>query len=88
MDLVCPKLKKDTLIIVDESDIEKPYAKKMEGCKLVRNGSKGTETMGYNLLNIVACLENDRGYQLLPIISDLISTDLELDSIKGIMLTV
>ena len=85
MNLVCPKLKKDTLIIVDESDIEKPYAKKMEGCNLVRNGSKGTKTMGYNLLNIVACLENDRGYQLLPISSDLISTDIELDSTKYIL---
>ncbi len=30
MDIVCPKLEQDSLIIVDESDIEKPYAKKME----------------------------------------------------------
>jgi hypothetical protein len=27
-----PKVKKDTLFIVDESNNEKPYAKKMEGC--------------------------------------------------------
>lgn len=85
MDIVCPKLKDDSIIIVDESDIEKPYAKKMEGCKLVRNGSKGTETMGYNLLNIVACLDDGNGYRLLPISSDLISTEIELDSTKEIM---
>ena len=85
MDIVCPKLKSDSLIIVDESDIEKPYARKMEGCKLVHNGSKAEQTRGYNLLNILACLENDQGYQLLPVSSDLISTDLELDSLKQLM---
>jgi hypothetical protein len=85
MDIVCPKLEQDSLIIVDESDIEKPYAKKMEGCKLVHNGSKAIQTKGYNLLNILVCLDDDQGYQLLPVSSDLISTDLELDSIKQLM---
>jgi hypothetical protein len=33
MDITCSKIKGDSLIIVDETDIEKPYAKKMEGCK-------------------------------------------------------
>ena len=85
MDIVCPKIKKDSLIIVDESDIEKPFAKKMEGCKPVHNGSKGKQTYGYNLLNIVVCVEEDQGFQLLPVSSDLISTDLELDSTKQLM---
>ena len=35
-----PMVKKDTLFIVDESDIEKPYAKKMEGCQKVHNGKR------------------------------------------------
>lgn len=85
LNIAAPKIKSDTLIIVDESDIEKPYAKKMEGCKLVHNGSKGTRTKGYNLLNMVACVENEEGYNLLPISSDLISTSLEPDSTKQIM---
>ncbi len=58
--------------------------KKMKGCKLVHNDSKGTETMGY-ILNIVACLQDGSGYRLQPISSDLISTGIELDSTKDIM---
>ena len=85
LDVISPKIKQDTLIIVDESDIEKPYAKKMEGCKMVHNGSKSMQTNGYNLLNFLACIENGKGLNLLPISSDLISTDIELDSIKQIM---
>ena len=33
MDLIRPQVTKETLFIVDESDIEKPYARKMEGCQ-------------------------------------------------------
>jgi len=85
MNIACPKIKEDTLIIVDESDIEKPYAKKMEGCKKVHNGSKATQTNGYNLLNFVTCTEIEQGYNLLPVCSSLISTDLEPDSTKQLM---
>lgn len=85
LNVVRPKIKKDTLIIVDESDIEKPYARKMEGCKMVHNGSKSMQTNGYNLLNLMACIENDKGYNLLPLMSELISTDLEIDSTKIIL---
>lgn len=85
LDIISSKIKQDTLIIVDESDIEKPYARKMEGCKMVHNGSKSMQTNGYNLLNFVACVESDKGYNLLPISSDLISTDIEPDSTKQIM---
>lgn len=85
MGLVCPKIKSDSLILVDESDIEKPYARKMEGCKKVHNGSKATQTNGYNMLNIVACIEDSKGYKLLPVCSDLISTAIELDTTGQIL---
>ena len=54
MDLIRPQVTKETLFIVDESDIEKPYARKMEGCQWVHNGSKGENTNDYLLLNILA----------------------------------
>lgn len=85
MDLVCPKIKADSLILVDERDIEKPYARKMEGCKKVHNGSKSAQTNGYNMLNIVACIEDSRGYKLLPVCSDLISTAIEVDTTGQIL---
>lgn len=85
LDIVSSKIKKDSLIIVDESDIEKPYAKKMEGLKKVHNGSKSEQTNGYNQLNIVACVGDDIGYSLLPVSSDLISTAIEPDSTKQIL---
>jgi len=85
LDIVSPKIKQDSLLIVDESDIEKPYAKKMEGLKEVHNGSKADQTKGYNQLNIVACVDNGQAYSLLPVSSDLISTAIEKDSTKLIM---
>lgn len=85
LDMASSKIKSDSLIIVDESDIEKPYAKKMEGLKLVHNGSKAEQTNGYNQLNIVACVGDDQGYNLLPVSSDLISTAIEPDSTKQIL---
>lgn len=39
------------LVIVDESDIVKPYAKKMEGLALVRDGSKNILEKGYTTIN-------------------------------------
>lgn len=85
LSIISHKVKQDTLFIVDESDIEKPYAKKMEGLKLVHNGSKSTQTKGYNQLNIIACVDNDHGYNLLPVCSDLLSTAIEQDTTKQIL---
>lgn len=85
LNIVCPKIKADSLLIVDDSDIEKPYARKMQGLKKVHNGSKATQSMGYLLMDIVACLESDQGYKLLPVSSNLVSTDLELDSAKQLL---
>ncbi len=85
LNIVCPKIKADSLIIVDDSDIEKPYARKMQGLKKVHNGSKATQSMGYVLMNISACLDSDKGYKLLLVSSNLISTDLEMDSAKQLL---
>ncbi|MDY0150776.1 MAG: hypothetical protein RBS43_00710, partial [Candidatus Cloacimonas sp.] len=73
----------ETGIIVDESDIIKPKAKKMEGLQKVRDGSTGKNSnLGYNLLNIIAFKEGNTGYQIKPLSSDLIARDMELDSIS------
>ena len=86
MEMIRPKVKKDTIFIVDESDIEKPYAKKMEGLQLVHNGSKSMRTNGYLLLNIFALLSNQDGYNLLPASSILFAPDTELDSAKQVLM--
>ncbi|MFA7136715.1 MAG: transposase [Bacteroidales bacterium] len=85
IDMLKPRVKEDTLFIVDESDIEKPYAKKMEGCQMVHNGSKSEQTNGYLLLNIVALIAQQDGYNLLPASSILFSPKMELDSAKQVL---
>ncbi|PJH64187.1 hypothetical protein, partial [Salmonella enterica] len=42
---------KNQLVIVDESDIVKPYAEKMEHLSLVRDGSKNVLEKGYTTIN-------------------------------------
>ncbi len=77
-----------TLIIVDDSDIVKSRAKKMEGLKKVRDDSTGSYTnLGYDLLNIIACKPEceDQGYQILPLSSDLISQSSETDIMSQIL---
>ena len=50
---VCRSFNKNTLIIVDPSDIAKKYAKKMEGLSRVRDGDKKEIVNGYETLNIL-----------------------------------
>lgn len=72
----------DTAIIVDDSDIVKPKAKKMEGLKKVRDGSTGAvDQNGYDLINIIACQPQEEGYQVKPLSSDLVSRKIEADSL-------
>ncbi len=79
----CHGFDNETGIIVDESDIIKSKAKKMEGLQQVRDGSTGeTHKLGYNLLNIIAFSEGNTGYQIKPLSSDLIARDMEMDSIS------
>ena len=47
------RIAKDSLLIVDPSDISKPYAEKMECLADVRDGDKGTIGKGYWTLNII-----------------------------------
>ncbi len=75
----------ETVIIVDDSDIIKPKAKCMEGLKRVRDGSTGKhDQLGYDLLNVIAVLDGSDGYEIRPLSSDLISRDLEDDSLNQI----
>ncbi|MDP3114985.1 MAG: transposase [Candidatus Cloacimonadaceae bacterium] len=76
----------DTGIIVDESDIVKSSATKMEGIQFVRDGSSGKNNkLGYDLLNIIAYDKDGDGYQIKPLSSDLIARDTELDGVSQIL---
>jgi len=78
----CKGLDSNTAIIVDDSDIIKSKATKMEGLKKVRDGSTGrVDQNGYDLINIVACHPEKEGYQIKPLSSDLYSSGIEQDSI-------
>lgn len=50
----------DTLLVIDVSDIAKPYAKKMEHLGKVRDGSTGEIRDGYWTCNVIACEEGKR----------------------------
>ena len=84
-DLIRPQVTDDTLFILDDSDIAKPYAKSMEGCGKVHNGSESKSTNGYLLMNIFALLAKQDGYNLLPASSILFAPTIELDSAKQVL---
>jgi len=54
------RVHKDTLLVIDVSDIAKPYAKKMEHLGKVRDGSTGEIRDGYWTCNVIACEEGRR----------------------------
>ena len=56
------KVRKDTLIILDPSDVQKPYAKKMEYLAKVWDGSKGDvgDNLGFWGCMAVACESGGR----------------------------
>jgi len=53
-----PFIKDDTPIILDLSDIAKPYAKKMDYLAMVRDGSNGQLVNGYWLVELYASLSH------------------------------
>ena len=78
----CRKIDDETAIIIDESDIVKNYAEKMEGLAKVRDGSTGDcSKLGYHLLNIISFRDDNKGYQIEPLYSELISYEMELFNI-------
>lgn len=81
----CRGIDGDTAIIIDDSDIVKSRATKMEGLKRVRDGSTGKhDKLGYDVLNIMAYQDSGEGYEIKPLSSDLFARDLELDSLYQI----
>lgn len=59
-----------------------PGAKKMEGIKRVRDGSMGrNDKLGYDFLNIIACQNEGKNFEITPHSSDLLAMDLEENSL-------
>jgi len=73
--------------VLDDSDLIKSESKKMEGLSLVPDGSNEHKRgLGYKLLNVVAVNSNDDGTaNVIPMISDLYSNEIEMDSSKNII---
>lgn len=66
------RVKEDTVVALDISDIDKPYAKKMEHLALVRDGSTGeTKSSGYWLLAVLGA--DVEGEELIPLYGELYS---------------
>jgi hypothetical protein len=54
------RIKKETLLILDPSDIQKPYAEKMPFLATVRDGSTGELGPGYWTCHVIGCESNSR----------------------------
>lgn len=67
------KIKEDTLIIVDISDVQKRYAQKMEYVTEVRDGSEGEIGNGYWTLQAIGAEVNKR--EVVPLYHSLYSQD-------------
>ena len=64
---------RDTLLILDPSDITKPYAEKMEYLAEVRDGSEGTIGKGYWLIEVIAAEAGER--EMTPLYQSLYSQE-------------
>jgi Transposase DDE domain len=63
------RVRKDTLLVIDPSDISKKYAKKMEHLARVRDGSEGEIANGYWLCQVIAV--ECGGHEITPLINHL-----------------
>ncbi len=72
----CSHLTKDSLILVDPSDLMKPESGQMEGLSRVRDGSMVKRGNGYDLLNMISFNKEDAGYQISPLCSELYSKEI------------
>jgi len=68
-----PLVKKDTLLIVDPSDLTKKYARRMEGLARVRDGSEQRIGWGY-WLNIIVGAETHSS-EIVPLVHELYSQE-------------
>jgi len=73
----CKKLSQDSYIIIDESAVIKPHAKKMEGLSKVWDATQNKAVPGYKLINFMGCNVHGQDYNLIPIISELHSEEEE-----------
>lgn len=67
------RIKEDTLIVIDPTDVRKPYAKKMPYLATVRDGSSGEMAQGYWGCLAVACDTKSR--RVIPLHQRLWSAD-------------
>ncbi len=68
------KIQQETVIALDLSDLDKPYAEKMEYLAYVRDGSTGeTRSKGYWLLDVLGA--DVEGEDLIPLYGELYSQD-------------
>jgi hypothetical protein len=78
----CHGASRDTLFIVDPSDIIKPSAEKMEGLSKVRDGSTKKCGNGYETLNILSVDTINQELIINPVASELFSNEQEIDTAK------
>lgn len=68
------RIQKETVLALDLSDLDKPYAQKMEYLALVRDGSTGeTKSNGYWLIDVLGA--EVEGEDLIPLYGELYSQD-------------
>jgi hypothetical protein len=67
------KIDEKTLLVVDISDITKPYAKQMEYLSCVRDGSKGELADGYWTMHVIGCESGSS--DVIPLYSRLYSVE-------------
>jgi len=66
------RIHEDTLLILDLSDLVKPYAKKMEYLSRVRDGSEGKIADGYWLCQVIGV--DNEGNEITPLYGELYSS--------------
>lgn len=71
LDLAAKRIDKETLLVIDPTDISKPYARKMEYLARVRDGSDGRIRDGYWCCQVVAARRSSA--QVLPLYQELYS---------------
>ena len=67
------RVRKDTLLLIDPTDVRKDYAKKMEYLATVRDGSAGELVKGYWMMEVVGCELG--GKRIVPLYQSLYSAD-------------